>query len=404
MQPHFSAAAFEPDLLAAVGPVYEHIHAFGNDAHALPACLRWLEDKHLTAPQSAYWPTLDERGLDFDLVVGLPMERKSRADLDAIKKQFHQANQSRIADWENSAREAIWNERKKLVLPPLFDRNKMPADAMAFYRPFHLTPSSEWGIYLYADRLLRYASLLDRAFAPRLRAFRFDTLLTCVLFEVFHHEFFHHIVECAATTAEVLFASTGKCRPLYLDYLRHSYEHKERVGPHPHKPLEEALANAYAYNSFSFISRVKVGYKNILVKNYQKVLRGYWPHEPPGYHHAENYIQSAYVSGAAQLLTMIVASADLDPGAALLISRHVLLNGNSAFLPKPDIPTYLVGSPEALETFHDIIPAPNETYTSLFWPADTTALDKYLLDRAKVEQNAKKSPVANTRRAQSSET
>ncbi len=125
-------------------------------------------------------------------------------------------------------------------------------------------------------------------------------------------------------------------------------------------------------------------------------MQAYWPHEPSGYHHAGNYVGGAYVSGAAQLLAMIVASADMEPGAARLISRHVLLNGNSAFLPKPDIPTYLVGDPAALKIFHNLIPAPNETYTALFWPADTTNLDRYLLDRAKVEQSAKKKPAPNT--------
>ena len=176
MNLHSPAALSEPNLLAPISNIYDLIGSFGKDENALPACLYWLEDKHLSAPQSAYWPTLDERGLDFDLIIGLPVERKKRADLNAITQRFQQANQSDIADWESKVREAIWNERKNPNLPPLFDRGKMPADAMAFYRPFHLTPSREWGIYLYADRLLEYADTLYNAFAHRLRVFRYEAM------------------------------------------------------------------------------------------------------------------------------------------------------------------------------------------------------------------------------------
>jgi hypothetical protein len=72
------------------------------------------------------------------------------------------------------------------------------------------------------------------------------------------------------------------------------------------------------------------------------------------------------VSGGAQLLAMILSSPDVDPASLMLLAKTVMPNGNSAFLQKPDIPTYLVGSQEGLQTFSSLIPAPNETYTSLF--------------------------------------
>lgn len=40
----------------------------------------------------------------------------------------------------------------------------------------------------------------------------------CVLFEVFHHEFFHHLTECAATVIEIASAGFDKAKPIFTDY------------------------------------------------------------------------------------------------------------------------------------------------------------------------------------------
>ncbi len=56
-----------------------------------------------------------------------------------------------------------------------------------------------------------------------------------------------------------------------------------------------------------------------------------------------------------------------------------------------DIPTWLVGSPEDLDAFHKLVPAPNEAYTQLFWPYDTSELDQYIVQKKKEEkENLKK--------------
>lgn len=114
----------------------------------------------------------------------------------------------------------------------------------------------------------------------------------------------------------------------------------------------------------------------------------YWPHEKEGYRDAGCYTGGGYVAGAAHLLAMILRSGDCDPDAAALISRQVLLNGNSAFFAKPDIPTYLIGTPHALKRFQQIIPAPNETYTQLFWPQNTDTIDTFIQERRKAQRTA----------------
>jgi hypothetical protein len=112
--------------------------------------------------------------------------------------------------------------------------------------------------------------------------------------------------------------------------------------------------------------------------------------EPPGYRSAGQYIKSEYVSGAAQLLAMLLASAQIDPASLSLLAKTVMPNGNSAFLQKPDVPTYLVGSPQALDEFRRLVPTPNETYTSLYWLGGTSAVDEYLRKRKQEEAARRK--------------
>jgi hypothetical protein len=49
-----------------------------------------------------------------------------------------------------------------------------------------------------------------------------------------------------------------------------------------------------------------------------------------------------------------------------------------------------VGNAGALARFGELVPTPNETYTSLFWLGDTSTVDEYLKDRKKKEALAKR--------------
>lgn len=361
-------------------------------------CIEWLEVHKLTRevhtyqadcpPDAANLLAMGDR-----IQFGVPCQRAERIrkpELDALRKEYLAARKA--STLTPAALNAVWKEYKdpRSAIKAL-DIQRLPADALAFYRPFHFAPYDEWGIYLMVDRLLLHCRNLSRTFKDKLFAFNLETLLGCVLFEVFHHEFFHHQTECAATTIEILSAAFGTPRPVYKDYWDNRFEHTG-LGRHPDHPLEEALANAYAYNSFSFLSRTQIGYKLVWVKLYQKVLEKCWPLEPPGYRSAASYIKGGYVDGGAQLLAMLGASADLDPASLLLLAKTVLPNGNSAFLQKPDVPTYLVGDEASLKEFRHLVPTPNETYTSLFWLGDTSHVDSYLQKRKQEEAASKKKP------------
>lgn len=63
------------------------------------------------------------------------------------------------------------------------------------------------------------------------------------------------------------------------------------------------------------------------------------------------------------------------------IASSVMPNGFTAYVSKPDIPTYFVGKPELVAKFYDLVPSPNETYCNLFWPIDTEAADRQVRER-----------------------
>jgi hypothetical protein len=233
------------------------------------------------------------------------------------------------------------------------------------------------------EPLVKYHHRLEQI-GCRTGLFSAEILMHLVIIEVFHHEFFHHIAESTATTIEIICAAMGNPKPIYLEYK--SRQHERRI-EYPHHPLEEALANAYAWNSLSFISRVKAGYKTAIVSFYQKAVENHWPHEPPGYRDAIYYINRNHIPGAAHFLAQLIGKSTVAEDMPLVkLAQSVMPNGFSAFMKKPDIPTWLVGSEKTIEYFHKLVPAPNEAYTQLFWPYDTAPIDQYLQKKIKEEK------------------
>lgn len=355
----------------------------------------WLEENELVLHSKSYELDLSSDAKNILLADRIPVlgvscaraEKMRKTELDQLKKQrgphFSMLLEDRKEDWEE-----IWQEIRHPE-SSIRDLNLrlMPPDAFAFYRPFHFPPFKEWGIYLITGRILKYCHYLYTSFG--LRTFSKETLAVAVLFEVFHHEFFHHMTESTATAIEILCAGLGQTRPIYQDYW--AFKHEIVLGEHPHKPLEEALANAYAYNSFSFISRVSASYIDASVKLYQKALEKYWKSEPPGYREAVHYIKGSQVNGVAHLLSMLLASSIARENVPLMtLAQSVFPSGHTALMAKPDIPTYLVGDRNELQAFYELVPAPNEAYTSLFWPGDTHKLDGFIKQKRKEEREAKK--------------
>jgi hypothetical protein len=355
----------------------------------LPKVVDWLMQNKLTQTGNSYdVAEKDKRFVGLDQVLAAPTKRRvSKLTQEQIKKKVKEYKDKTepLAGIQNKDLYGAMKKPREIVRALNFDR--LPMDAMAFYRSFHYLPYEQWGIYLLVDELVKYHGAVSKIIGP-LNAFSPSTLMHYILFEIFHHEFFHHIAEATATTLEILAAAMGTPKPFYLDYRRRSYEGKEL---HKYAPLEEALANAYAYNAFSFINRVGVGCKTSGVKVFQAAMKRYWIREPAGYRDAHNYVGGQHIKGGAELLgLMLDKPEELLSTPLMRVAKSVMPSGFSAYVAKPDIPTYLVGSAENIVMFYKLVPTPNEAYSRLYWPYDTSEIDKYIKDERAKEKEAKK--------------
>jgi len=292
-------------------------------------------------------------------------ERLKQTELDRLRKE----RQGKASVDPQQAFDEAQRLRQGLIQ---LDLTRYPADAVAFYRPFHFARDNEWGIYFDVGELLAYVKRIIVEMKGQVATLDFDSLLTACLCEVFQHEYFHHISECAATTLEVLLLHAGRRQSVYEDYWNQRFR-----SDHVHSPLEEALANAYAYNSLTFLSRVKKGLRTTRVSVYQTALKQHWKKEPAGYRDALHYIDGGYVPGAGELIRLLIPKFDCPSFALELIAKEVLLNGNATFYAKPDIPVWMCGTAEAVAEFNHHVPAPVEAYSSLTWLDDSSQVDAY---------------------------
>jgi hypothetical protein len=232
----------------------------GNGGPSVEGAVAWLADKALTREtESLRADANDLFGPNSLTLLALPshrVQRTTKREIERLKGERRGSGPQISA----SDGDRLWGEYNNTAAAvSRIDIRRVPADALAFYQPFHFSRQKEWGIYMLAGPLLKYCLRLYSDFRIHLATFTLETLLGCVLFEVFHHEFFHHLVECAAATMEITSASFGTPKAFYMDYWERKYTREPGLGSHVDEPLEEALANAYAYNSFSFLSRTEIG-------------------------------------------------------------------------------------------------------------------------------------------------
>lgn len=387
-----------------VGSPYREIHYYPSHRSSIQECIPWLHQEGLLIaaatssagmPPSEAWAAIEE-----SILYGLPAHRPTPTPLGE-RNRLGKEYASRLlpggkpAPSSKEALELAWADhlRGQQYLQA-FEVSPISPDAIACYRPFHCDPQ-DWGIFVSIPALFEHCEILCKAFSSKLYLVgNLESILRCVLFEVFHHEFFHHIVESTATTLEIVSAAFGKPRPFYREYLQGG-KFRAVLGEHPHEPLEEALANAYAYNSLSFLSRAKFGARTIEARLYQAAMRKAWAYEGPGYRAAAHYVADSedpatYVNGGALLLTMLLGTRALHVPSLLLLAKQVMPRGHTAFLDKPHVPTQFIGSKEFLRTFLDLVPTPNEAYTDLFWIRETADLDEALRKRRKEEKERRR--------------
>ena len=119
-------------------------------------------------------------------------------------------------------------------------------DILAWYRSFHWDPPNRWGIYILDKGVYYLAQNVFRnvrQISSHGRPFNTLDLLQQGFRLLFLHEFFHFVTDIAASTLEV--GASFRSR-YYADYIANVYMQPLNTS----EPIEEALANAFAYNRF----------------------------------------------------------------------------------------------------------------------------------------------------------
>ena len=369
--------------------------------HGMGAAFEWLEQKQLTADAREFWEinltSQNASPSDYfslfsssDSIWGI---QPPLPQLDMTKEQWDDIRTSNTPRFE----EKIKRFEKRIVSEVLekpskikVKINRVPPDALAFYRPFHYQPYREWGIYFILPRFLKYINEIMPPLEKGYLMFRPEVVTTLVIFEVFHHEHYHHLVESTAFTLETILAEFGMTQSIYLPYNRRNRSDEVKKY-NPHVPLEEALANAYAYNSISFAQRTKPHFDIGVMKAYQAVIKQHWRLEPQGYCDAQNYTGANTIIGNISLLKIMMNS-ELDQNMVALerIVSRVMPSGYTSMVPKPNMPTYFLGNEQDFAKLRNYVPNPKAAYAYLEFPFNTDQISKLIKIEKERRKKAKK--------------
>lgn len=149
-----------------------------------------------------------------------------------------------------------------------------PPDALAFYLPFHYFFPTWWGIYVIAEGVAHMAQRLAAISGGQLRLG--EAVQVTRLF-LYHHEAYHHMVECFATRLELTHR-----RPLYKDGFERLFRRSLGSGD----CAEEALATAQAFIRTIDTFKALPAKKAVVTQ----VLRVWIDGMPPDYRGAVNML------------------------------------------------------------------------------------------------------------------
>jgi mRNA-degrading endonuclease RelE of RelBE toxin-antitoxin system len=199
-------------------------------------------------------------------------------------------------------------------------------DALAWYVSFHFDPH-RWGIYI-LDKGIYYLSknvfskseLTSKSGLP----FNMLDLLQQSYKFLFLHEYFHFITDIAASTFEVAASfKSGITKPIYYtEYINKVYMKPASI----YEPLEEALANAFAYNKFSG-------------KALKSQLMKFMKNQGSGYSTFDNYPKNKFREGRKKLSTSLCSSQKMGLGYEPL---EIPFNSHNNDVSYGDVPVYIV--------------------------------------------------------------
>lgn len=147
---------------------------------------------------------------------------------------------------------------------PFTDKTKAPSpDCLAFYLPFHYYYPDWWGIYLLFDGVVWLAKQIQIHSAGRISG---PFAIQAARLFLYRHEAFHHKTECFATRLETTHRKA---------FFKAGFERYYQSTLGTDDCLEEALANAYAYDEV--LKKIRV------FPELKPALADYIKASPPGY-------------------------------------------------------------------------------------------------------------------------
>jgi predicted RNA binding protein YcfA (HicA-like mRNA interferase family) len=152
-----------------------------------------------------------------------------------------------------------------------------PPDALAFYLPFHYFFPTWWGVYLIAEGV---ADMAQRLVAISDGELGLGEAVQVTRLFLYHHEAYHHMVECFATRLELTHR-----RPLYKVGFERLYRRLLGTGD----CLEEALATAQAFIRTLEVFRALPAKKAVVAQ----ALRVWVDGMPPDYRAALNMLRTS---------------------------------------------------------------------------------------------------------------
>ncbi|HEC88732.1 MAG TPA: hypothetical protein ENI52_05400 [Thermoplasmata archaeon] len=195
-------------------------------------------------------------------------------------------------------------------------------EAFAWYRSFHWNPSYKWGIYM-VDKGIYYIARnvfgKIKQVSPQGRCYNTLDFVQQSFRLLFLHEFFHYITDIAASILEIGSLST---HPYYNEYVKNVY----MCPRNKNEPVEEAMANAFAFNKFRESS-------------IRQQLRIFMKNQPAGYSALEQYVRRRdFIHGRRKLGTLIRDGAHANGVAPL----ETLFDCYSCDLHFGDVPIYII--------------------------------------------------------------
>jgi hypothetical protein len=203
-------------------------------------------------------------------------------------------------------------------------RLRLPADAIAVYRPWHLN-GEDWGIYVSELALTVFTAGL-----AQLTGGSIPQLAPLALRQILEHEWTHFAFEVAGT--EIGDALSAIVYPSYVTE-RFNASNRPYVGP-----LEEVVAS---WSEVDFARNPPHGFRSLRPRGYTRAVQHLLSLAPPGYRDWRQ--MDSRLDGAA----IVAGVASLIAGRDMSTSRW----GAVTDAEKAQVPIYWVGEPSRAAAF-----------------------------------------------------